>query len=186
MSWRPGEPLVCGRCRSSVRAALLEVEVFGAELAREADGFRPPSKWSRVSGTRPKGSPSPVGELLEELTGGLVNFEDRARARLLAPQRMVGARSAVARSRAVAWLVERLDSVLAREDLVDLVEFALLWRTRLERVVGDEPPGWSPARCRCGERSLRWDARSGFYVCSACQAHVSESEASGRVKDEAG
>ncbi|WP_433355563.1 TFIIB-type zinc finger domain-containing protein [Microtetraspora malaysiensis] len=182
--WRPGEPLVCGRCRATVRAALLEVDVFAAELAREVDGFRPPSKWSRVSGSRPKPAVSPVGDLLEELTGGLLDFEDRARAWLRAPERLVGARSAVARSRAVAWLVERLDSVLVREELMGLVDFALSWRMLLERMVGDEPPAWTPARCGCGERSFRWDVKAGFYVCAACGTHVSEGEASARVEEE--
>ncbi|WP_433426301.1 hypothetical protein ACQP1V_43245 (plasmid) [Microtetraspora malaysiensis] len=184
VQWRPGEPLVCGRCLASVRAALLEVDVFAAQLAQQVDGFRPPSKWARVSGSRPKPAVSPVGDLLEELTGGLVDFEVRARAWLRAAPRLVGARSAVARSRAVAWLVERLDSVLVCEDLVGLVEFALSWRVRLERAAGDEPPAWTPARCSCGERSFRWDAKAGFYVCSACGTHVSEPEAAARVEDE--
>ncbi|MFG3438357.1 hypothetical protein ACGF0J_14030 [Nonomuraea sp. NPDC047897] len=185
--WRGGEPLVCGRCRATVRSALLEVDGFAAQLAREVDGFRPPSKWSRVSGSRPKPDVSPVGDLLEKLTGGLLEFEDRARAWLEVAPRMVGSRSAVARSRAVAWLTEsgRLESVLVCEDLVGLVDFALSWRMLLERVAGDEPPVWTPARCSCGERSFRWDARAGFYVCAACGTHVSEREASARVESEA-
>lgn len=130
LRWRPGAPLVCGRCTASVRAALLEVDGFAAQLAREADGFRPPSKWSRVSGSRPKPAVSPVGELLEKLTGGLLDFEDRARVWLRAGPRPSGVRSAVARSRAVGWLSEsgRLESVLVREDLVGLVDFVLSWR----------------------------------------------------------
>lgn len=184
--WRPGEPLVCGRCVASVRAALLEVDGFAAQLARAADGFRPPSKWSRVSGSRPKPAVSPVGDLLEKLTGGLLDFEGRARVWLGAGSRPSGVRSAVARSRAVGWLTEsgRLESVLVREELVGLVDFALSWRLVLERMVGDEPPSWTPARCRCGERSFRWDAGAGFYVCAACGAHVSEGEASARVESE--
>ncbi|TMR91340.1 hypothetical protein EJK15_50650 [Nonomuraea basaltis] len=81
--------------------------------------------------------------------------------------------------------MERLDSVLAHEDLVGLVDFALSWRMVLERVVGDEPPAWTPARCRCGDRNLRWDVKAGFYVCAACGTHVSESEASALVESEA-
>lgn len=185
--WRPGEPLVCGTCRATVRAALLEADTFAAQLAREVDGFRPPSKWSRVSGSRPRPDVSPVGDLLEKLTGELLDFEDEARAWLGVAPRMVGARSAVARSRAVAWLTEsgRLESVLVAEDLVGLVDFALSRRLLLERVVGDEPPAWTPARCRCGDRNLRWDAKAGFYVCAACGTHVSEVEASALVESEA-
>ncbi|MBB5139953.1 hypothetical protein HNP84_009718 [Thermocatellispora tengchongensis] len=127
-----------------------------------------------------------MGELLEKLTGGLLDFEDRARAWLGAGERLPGARSAVARSRAVGWLTEsgRLESVLVREDLVGLVEFALSWRTVLERMVGDEPPAWTPARCSCGERRFHWDVKAGFYVCAACATHVSEREASARVEQE--
>ncbi|NRQ31308.1 hypothetical protein HII36_05575 [Nonomuraea sp. NN258] len=188
--WRPGEPLVCGRCTGSVRAALLEVDGFAAQLAREVDGFRPPSRWSRVSGSRPKPAVSPVGELLEKLTGGLLDFEDRARVWLGSGSgsRMMGARSAVARSRAVGWLVEsgRLESVLAAGELVGLVEFALSWRLLLERMAGDEPPAWTPARCSCGERRFHWEVKAGFYVCAACGTHVSEREAQSRVESESG
>ncbi|WP_204078376.1 hypothetical protein [Planotetraspora phitsanulokensis] len=127
-----------------------------------------------------------MSDLLEAMTGELVDFEDRARTITFAPERLTGARSAVARSRSIAWLVERLDSVLAREELTGLVEWSLAHRMKLERLVGDEPPDWTPARCRCGERSLRWDVQAGFYVCGACEAHVSEAEATGRVDDEAG
>ncbi|MFI6497153.1 hypothetical protein [Nonomuraea typhae] len=185
--WRSGEPLVCRRCTATVRAALLEVDAFAAQLAREADGFRPPSRWSRVSGSRPKPAVSPVGELLEKLTGGLLDFEDLAREWLRAGPRLGGARSAVARSRAVGWLSEsgRLESVLVREDLAGLVDFVLSWRTVLERMVGDEPPAWTPARCRCGERRFNWDVKAGFYVCAACGVHVSEGEASARAEEEA-
>ncbi|MGW5160941.1 hypothetical protein ACWEPN_36205 [Nonomuraea wenchangensis] len=110
-----------------MRTVLSEVEGFAARLAREADGFRPPSKWSRVSGSRPKPVVSPVGELLEKLTGGLLEFEDRAR----------------------VW------RALVREDLVGLVDFVLSWRMVLERLAGDEPPERTPTRCRCGERRYR-------------------------------
>ncbi|MEV0379776.1 hypothetical protein [Nonomuraea sp. NPDC050643] len=128
-----------------------------------------------------------MGELLEKLTGGLLDFEGRARVWLGAGSRLGGVRSAVARSRAVGWLTEsgRLESVLVREDLVGLVDFALSWRLVLERLVGDEPPAWTPARCRCGERRFNWDVKAGFYVCASCGTHVSEREASARVEDEA-
>ncbi|MEU1880864.1 TFIIB-type zinc finger domain-containing protein [Streptosporangium sp. NPDC020072] len=127
-----------------------------------------------------------MGDLLEKLTGELLDVEDQARAWLKAGARLGGSRSAVARSRAVGWLTEsgRLESILVREDLVGLMDFALSWRTVLERMAGDEPPAWTPARCRCGERSFRWDAAAGFYVCTTCGTHVSEPEAAGRVEAE--
>ncbi|WP_433443721.1 hypothetical protein [Nonomuraea sp. CA-141351] len=100
----------------------------------------------------------------------------------------------------MAWLVEQLAGVLAVEGLsvvsvlrpgpagepIGLVEWSLGWEERLRMVVEDEPRGASPARCRCGERSLRWEARAGFFVCSACGAHVSEVEERGLVAKEAG
>lgn len=186
VSWRPGEPLVCGRCRATTRRALLEVDGLAAVVSARGDGLRPASRWSRVSGSRPKPAVSPDAELLDELVGGLLEFEDRGRALLRCGERVVGARSGVARGRAVSWLVEQLDSVLAREELSGLVEWSLDWEGRLRRAVEEEPPGWTPARCRCGERSLRWDAKVGYFVCGACGSHVSAVEERGLVADEAG
>ncbi|MEQ4717885.1 hypothetical protein [Nonomuraea sp. B19D2] len=140
---------------------------------------------------------SPDAELLDELVGELLWFEDQARAVLGFPPRLSGARGAVARSRAVAWLVDHLDAVLAVDGLVveaelrpgapmHLVEWALRWEERLRSVVGEEPPGWSPARCRCGDRNLRWDRSVGYFVCGGCGAHVSGVEERGLVAEEAG
>ncbi|MEU7911347.1 hypothetical protein [Microbispora bryophytorum] len=74
--------------------------------------------------------------------------------------------------------------MLTAGELVGLVDFTLSWRMLLERVVGDKPPAWTPARCSCGERSFRWDAKAGYYVCAACGSHVSEGEAAARVESE--
>ncbi|MFI6889172.1 hypothetical protein [Streptosporangium canum] len=181
VEWRPGEPLVCGVCRMSTRSALLEVDVLASELAREVDGHRPPVKWSRVSGSRPKPAVSPVAELLDDLVGDLLKVEDGHRRAVRWPARVSLGRGADVRSRSVAYLVDHLDGVLAREELVGLVDVALTWLRRLS-----EEPGWSPARCRCGERVLNWDAQVGFFVCSACGRHVSQVEERGLVADEAG
>ncbi|MEV0629547.1 hypothetical protein [Nonomuraea wenchangensis] len=68
----------------------------------------------------------------------------------------------------------------------ELVKGALGWERRLRRAVEDEPPSWTPARCSCGDRNLRWDARVGYFVCGACGKHVGEVEERGLVADEAG
>lgn len=181
IEWQPGEPRVCGTCRSSTRAALLEVDVLASQLSREADGHRPPVKWSRVSGSRPKPPMSPVGELLDDLVGDLLEFEDGHRAAMRWPARAGVGRGADVRSRSVSYLVDHLPGVLAREELVGLVDVSLNWLRRLS-----EEPGWSPARCRCGERVLNWDAKAGFFICSACGRHVSQVEERGLVAEEAG
>lgn len=183
--WRPGEPLVCGRCRATTRRALQEVDALASVVASRGDGLRPQSRWSRVSGTRPHGSPSPDADMLLELTGELLGFEDRGRAALGCGPRLTGSLSGVARGRAAAWLVEQLDSVLAWEELVELIDWSLAWESRLRRAVGEEP-GWTPARCRCGERNLRWDGQVGYFVCGACGNHVSAVEERGLVAEEAG
>ncbi|WP_143022290.1 hypothetical protein [Nonomuraea maritima] len=99
----------------------------------------------------------------------------------------------------MAWLVEQLVAVLAVEDLgvvsalrpadaepVQLVEWSLGWEERLRAAVGEEPEE-SHARCSaCGERSLRWDAGLGAFVCSTCGGHVSEVAERGLVVDEVG
>lgn len=179
--WLPGDPLVCGLCRASTRSALLEVDVLASKAAREVDGHRPPTKWSRVSGSRPKPAVSPVAELLDDLVGDLLRFEDGHRRAVRWPARSALGRGADVRSRSVSYLVDHLEGVLAHAELVGLVDVALGWLRRLS-----EEPGWSPARCRCGERVLNWDAQVGFFVCSACGRHVSQVEERGLVADEAG
>lgn len=81
--------------------------------------------------------------------------------------------------------MEQLESLLAREEMTDLVDWSLGWESRLRRAVGEEPPNWTPARCRCGERNLRWDAQVGYFVCSSCGNHVSSVEERGLVVEEA-
>ncbi|MFI7134383.1 hypothetical protein ACIBQ1_52560 [Nonomuraea sp. NPDC050153] len=142
---------------------------------------------------------SPDAEVVDVLVGELLEFEDLAREELGCAERVRGARSGLARSRSVAWLVEQLVGVLAVDGLsvvsslrpaggepMGLVEWSLGWEERLREVVEDEPRGASPARCRCGERSLRWDARVRFFVCGTCGNHVSEVEERGLVAEEAG
>jgi hypothetical protein len=167
---------------------LLVVDSLASVVSARGDGLRPASRWSRVSGSRPKPAVSPDADLLDELVGDLLWFEDQARAVLKYPPRPSGARGAVARSRAVAWLVDHLESVLAAVAAgpAELVKGALGWERRLRRAVEDEPPSWTPARCSCGDRNLRWDARVGYFVCGACGNHVGEVEERGMVADEAG
>ncbi|MFI6485194.1 hypothetical protein ACIBH1_45300 [Nonomuraea sp. NPDC050663] len=129
-----------------------------------------------------------MGDLLDELTGELLWLEDEARAGLGVAGRAPGARGALARSRAISWLVEegRLEVVLAVEAVAEpLVVAALGWESKLRRALG-ETPGWSPARCVCGARHLAWDAKVGFFVCGECGRHVSEVEERGLVVEEAG
>ncbi|GAB2918431.1 hypothetical protein GCM10027203_17690 [Nonomuraea fastidiosa] len=152
-----------------------------------------------MSGSRPRPVVSPDAELLDVLVGELLGFEDAARERLGCAARVRGVRSGVARSRAVAWLVEQLPQVLALEGLgvvselrpagagpMNLVEWALGWEGRLRAAVG-EAPVESFARCSgCGERSLRWDGKVGVFVCGTCGVQVSEVEERGLVVDEVG
>jgi hypothetical protein len=160
---------------------LIAVRDLAAVRAAEADGLRPASRWSRVSGTRPHGSQSPVAELLDELTGDLLRFEAgylRARGW---PEAASAGRGAEARGRAVALLVEYLPGVLAVPELTELVDVVLRWEQRLQEV-----PSWTPARCRCGDRNLWWDPKVGYFVCGRCGNHVSAVEERGLVVDEAG
>jgi hypothetical protein len=115
------------------------------------------------------------------LTKDLLDFEARYLELRGWPAPAATSRGADARGRAVAFLIEHLESVLTVKELAGLVEVALAWERRL----GDQP-GWTPARCRCGERNLRWDARVGYFVCGACGNHVSAVEERSLVTDEAG
>ncbi|MFG1966908.1 hypothetical protein [Nonomuraea sp. NPDC049028] len=120
-----------------------------------------------------------MGDLLDELTGELLWFESRFLQLRGWPAPVGLSRGSEARGRAVAFLVDNLESVLVVGELTGLVEVALRWERRL-----GEGLGWTPARCRCGERNLRWDARVGYFVYGGC--HVSAVEERGLVADEVG
>ncbi|WP_113705470.1 hypothetical protein [Nonomuraea lactucae] len=120
-------------------------------------------------------------DLLDGLTGDLLRFEAAYLRARRWPEAASAGRGAEARGRAVALLVEYLPGVLALPELTELVDVVLCWERRLR-----EAPDWTPARCRCGDRNLWWDAKVGYFVCSACGNHVSAVEERGLVADEAG
>lgn len=200
VSWRPGEPLHCGRCRATARRALLVVDELAASLAARPGVVKEQTRWSRVKGTRPHGSMSGEGDVVHTLTGELLTVRRDVGERLELADLVSGGRSGVVRSRSVSWLVDKLDVVLALDGLtvrsavndsdrlVELgpVEWALAWETRLRRLVDDEP-GQTHARCPgCGRRQLEWEPRAGYYVCGECSRHVSEADAMASVTEEAG
>ncbi|MEV4079701.1 TFIIB-type zinc ribbon-containing protein [Nonomuraea fuscirosea] len=201
LSWRPGEPLHCSRCRATARRALLVVDELAASLAARPGEVKAQTRWSRVKGTRPHGSMSGEGDVVHTLTGELLRLRHETARRLGLAGPLPAGRSGVFRSRAVAFLVDKLDAVLSLDGLtvwtcvedadrpaveLGVVEWALAWESKLRRLVDDEP-GHTVARCpSCGRRQLEWEPRSGYYVCTECGRHVSEAEAMDRVTEEAG
>ncbi|MEV1003462.1 TFIIB-type zinc ribbon-containing protein [Nonomuraea sp. NPDC050202] len=200
LSWRPGEPLHCSRCRGTCRRALLVCDELAASLAARPGVVKAQTRWSRVKGTRPHGSMSREAEIVHTLTGELLALRRDVGERLGLADHPPAGRSGVVRSRSVTWLVDKLDQVLALkgltvrsavedpDKLVELgpVEWALAWESKLRRLVDDEP-GSTPARCpSCGRRQLEWRPRAGYYVCAECGHHVSEQETMELVTEEAG
>ncbi|MEU7855205.1 hypothetical protein [Nonomuraea sp. NPDC049141] len=201
VEWRPGEPLHCALCRATCERALLVVDELADTLAARPGVVKAQTRWSRVKGTRPHGSLSREGDVVLTLTGELLAVQKEAARRLKLAERLPADRSGLARSRAVAFLVNKVKPVLALDGLtvvssvegeerepveLGVVEWALAWETRLRRLVDDEP-GQTLARCPgCELRRLEWSPRAGYYVCENCGRHVSEQEALELVSGEVG
>ncbi|MFI7131572.1 hypothetical protein ACIBQ1_38260 [Nonomuraea sp. NPDC050153] len=167
LEWRPGEPLHCGLCRATCRRALLVVDELAASWAARPGVVKEQSRWSRARGTRPHGSMSGEGDDVHMLTGELLRLRRDVGERLALADQVPAGRSGVVRSRSVTWLVDKLDAVLALEELtvvsgvedaerpveLGVVEWVLAWESRLRCLVDDEP-GHTLARCPgCGLRA---------------------------------
>lgn len=113
-----GEPVWCTRCQSVIRRELYELDDLAALVAATPPGIRPAITGQRqhvkVSGTRGTASPSPGGDLLEELAHWLRNWESayrkedpQARRGYLASEITTG----------IAWLGHHFDSIIIHPDL---------------------------------------------------------------------
>src|SRR5690606_15542289 len=105
LSWRPGEPLHCGRCRETARRALLVADELAASLAARPGEVKGQTRWSRVRGTRPHRSQSREGDVVHTLTGELLTVRRDVGERLELADLVPAGRSGVVRSRSVSWLV---------------------------------------------------------------------------------
>ena len=189
-SW-PGDPIWCGRCRSTIRQQLDELDYAGCVMAAAADGLRGESGEQRVSGTQEQPSPSPANDDLEELFGVLTGWEDSYR-------ELMGWRSAHRRgylaqvvTTTTDWLIAHLDGILAREEIaVDFGTEVMQWH---REITGKGKEGArrlrKPMRCPgCGLLTLSWVEGERYVKCSnpACGRLLSLQDYENEVAVKAG
>ncbi|TMS00158.1 hypothetical protein [Nonomuraea basaltis] len=167
----PGDPLWCSRCKSLVRAALLDLDVLASELAARADGHRGVVAEGRVSGSKGAPSPSPIGDALDKLYGFLSDLEDEWRQTCGYAQRVNRThRGAHPRSRTIGWLSEHLGNLLADDDHIKSGLDILRWEIVLRALADEEPIGSvSPIRCpRCAIYKQVMREQEHHWACKAC------------------
>jgi ribosomal protein L37AE/L43A len=181
-----GDPVWCSRCARMITAALKALDDHAAKLAAKADGHRERGDDARSTHAAGPGSPSPIGDTLDELYGDLVLVEDQwreARGYLPRPYRGRGAR---ARMAVIAWLSEHIRDILAHPGSVDFGLRVLMWERRLQALAKDEPQTKRRAgRCpRCDQRAIR-RREDGYSECAQCGRLMHEDEYTELVEAEA-
>ncbi|MGH3376002.1 MAG: hypothetical protein ACRDP6_14785 [Actinoallomurus sp.] len=174
------DPVWCTRCPGAIRAALANLDDLADLLASWSDGHRGATSGEKVGKTGPKahpGSPSPIGDTLDELYGALVEIEDLwrdANGYLKRPQR---ARDARARRQVIAFLAEELRDILNNPGSVKFGLGILAWERRLQAMTTSEPViQRRPAHCpKCGRRAL-WSRADGMTECRVCGRLLHEHE----------
>ncbi|GIH51645.1 hypothetical protein Mro03_68240 [Microbispora rosea subsp. rosea] len=186
----PDSPLFCGRCAANARRTLLDLDVLASQFPATADGHRGRGAGGgegRVSGTRTRPSVSPVTDVLDKMLGDLFDIEDEWRALRGYPGRESrGGRGAHPRSRTIGWLAERLEDVLAHEDMAGLPRKLSNWDRVLRHLAKDDRASTSsPVRCACGERAVGWDDEVHYYRCRSCGTQLNQDEHDRQAREEA-
>lgn len=130
---RYGDPLLCSRCVSVLRTELAAIDTMAAVLVAEADGYRGSTgadsaiRAHRNAGS--KGSPSPVHDLIDELTSDLRGW-------VVAKRKIADRLGQVARdvTELSSWLIANIDKYLYDPECAGpLSEAVHRWHGRLEK-----------------------------------------------------
>jgi hypothetical protein len=152
-----------------IREQLHELDYVGCMLAAEADGLRGQSQDQRVSGSQEHPSPSPGNDDLDELLAVLTGWEDSYRAIMgwpSAPRRGFLANTITTTT---AWLMARLDAILAHEDIaVDFGIEVMQWhREFTSKTKAGVRRLRKPLRCPgCRLLLLTWTEGEKYVECS--------------------
>lgn len=171
---REGEPVWCAMDAARIRRLLAELDYLGALLAAVADGYReaPEEGTRRSNGHAP--SPSPHADAIDELTRMLREWE-----RIYCE--VAGINTPIrhgyladVRSEIIAFLTERLDTVLASPVAVDVALEILQWHREF---VASTKAGTGrhrkPIPCpRCGLKLLTWEEGDDYVHCGGCNRYM--------------
>jgi hypothetical protein len=107
-----GIPVWCGRCGSTIRAQLCELDDLAPLRLETADGYDSAPGEQRVGGTRDQGSPSQASDDVDEVLSMLTGWEDAWRE--ANGWRAAQRRGFLARKRTtvIDWLTDQLDDIL--------------------------------------------------------------------------
>jgi hypothetical protein len=168
------DPAWCSRCTGLIRAALANLDDLASLLDSWADGHRGATasqKYGTTGHRAHPGSPSPIGDTLDELYGLLVRVEDDWREYRCYERRPNRARDARARRLTLAFLASELNDILNNAGSVRFGLGVLAWERRLQDLTTSEPViQRRPARCpndRCRQRAL-WTRADGMTECRNC------------------
>lgn len=154
-----GEPIFCQRCAAQIRSALASLDDLASLRLLLADGYQTPGDalGERVRSTKTAPTASPGYDDLEELIGWLRDWETAYRDSQGWHHPPYRGRDAPALTSAVAWMLARLDRVLAHPDIgPEFGREVLGWHHRLQQATKTRPPmTHKPLPCpRCKRRSL--------------------------------
>ena len=170
---RQGDPVWCHPCTAAIRWKLSDLDYQYAWLAFTADGHRT-RPGEPASANIP--SPSRAADEIADGTGELWNWEDAARKELGLPASFHTGTPPEIRSKVIAWLTERLDTILK----LDMAEdFGREINARHWRLLGwnnAQPPRTGLVNCpRCGDKLAWLDGRDGLQ-CEGCHRPMDAEE----------
>ncbi|MEV7808953.1 hypothetical protein AB0O28_38980 [Microbispora sp. NPDC088329] len=138
-----------------------------------------------MSGTETRPSVSPVTDVLDRLVGDLFDVEDEWRQLRGYPGRPSNGGGAHHHSRTIGWLAERLEDILAHEQMAGLPRMLHNWDRVLRHLAKDDRASTSsPVRCACGERNVGWDQELPYYRCRSCGTLLNPDEHDHQVQEQ--
>ncbi|TYK45182.1 hypothetical protein [Actinomadura decatromicini] len=156
---RPGEPVWCASCVASIRRSLADLDELASLRLTMTDGYQAPGQaiTDRVSSTKSARTPSPGQDDLDDLLRWLTSWEIAYRDTQGWPHPPYRGANAPALTSAIAWMLQRVDAVLAHPDLAeDFGREVLIEHSKLQAATSTRPPlRHKPLPCpRCRRRSL--------------------------------
>ena len=152
-----GDPW-CARCKTMIRRELAELDDLASILAAMTDGQRGRRPGTRLSRGKKQGvpSPSPAGDLLEELRNDMQGWESAVRGTDPLARRGFLATETTA---SISWLVAHFDQAIIHPDFAgDFGAEVGRWHRQLRRLTSaGTGVQHKPVRCpRCDEYAVWW------------------------------
>lgn len=165
----PGMPYWCGRCTSTIRQYLDDLDYAACIMTASADGLRGGSGEQQVGGSREAPTPSSAGDDMEELLSMLTAWEDSFRSIKGWKPRPRRDFLASAITTTAGWLMGHLDDILVCGDIAEpFGHEVMLWH---REITGKGKEGVrrlrKPMRCpSCRLLTLVWTEGEKYVHCA--------------------